>query len=155
MQVIGLVPRLSWFFDRARVDVRVCCSVGTGNWLSNFLVAVSCLSAYGVLGPSEYLCFAFMCAVALVFVIIWVPETKGVSLEQMAEVFNQPTCLRCLGGTDEEKQRLILSAVRDDPPLTPTTQKLRVQTPRTTESIEVRLPLPSNSIQQSPYGFSL
>jgi sugar porter (SP) family MFS transporter len=60
-------------------------SVVTGvQWLANFIVAISFLTILTAIGPSiTFWIYGFMCLVAFGFCKKFVPETKGISLEQI------------------------------------------------------------------------
>jgi MFS family permease len=54
------------------------------NWLAAFLVAQSFLSFVDAIGEAAtFLIFAVMCVVSFAFVVRYVPETKGRSLEEI------------------------------------------------------------------------
>ena len=54
------------------------------NWLSNLIVAFSFLSIVQAIGVSTtFMIYFVMCLVSIVFVYFLVPETKGMSLEQL------------------------------------------------------------------------
>lgn len=58
----------------------------TVNWASNLLVALTFLTLLDALGESgTFWLYAGICVLALLFVIAKVPETKGKSLEQIAD----------------------------------------------------------------------
>lgn len=68
------------------------------NWLVGLLTpALNDFSALAL-----YLFFLAWCALALVFALVAVPETRGVSLEEMAAVFGDSTAL-----ADEERRTRI------------------------------------------------
>ena len=54
------------------------------NWTANFLVSLSFPIMQAMLGPSLWFIYAAMGVLALIFVIGWVPETKGKSLEDIS-----------------------------------------------------------------------
>jgi len=54
------------------------------NWLANFLVSLSFPLLQLVMGPSLWFLYAAMGIAALIFVIAYVPETKGKSLEEIS-----------------------------------------------------------------------
>lgn len=57
-------------------------------WMTNFCVALVFPTLIGSLGIGQtYFLFAICAAVSLVFVLRWVPETRGKSLEQLEEEF--------------------------------------------------------------------
>ena len=56
----------------------------TVNWVSNLIVAQSFLSVVGLVGTSvTFLILAGISVLALVFVVLFVPETKGLSFEEV------------------------------------------------------------------------
>lgn len=66
-------------------DRGVCGGIAaTANWLSNFLVTQTFLSLTATLGTSAtFFLFACVAVLALLFVLFYVPETKGLSFQQM------------------------------------------------------------------------
>ena len=59
----------------------------TANWISNLIVAQSFLSLTEGIGTSwTFLIFGVISVVALVFVIIYVPETKGLPIEEIEKM---------------------------------------------------------------------
>ncbi|XWS15993.1 hypothetical protein CRYUN_Cryun34aG0048700 [Craigia yunnanensis] len=59
----------------------------TANWISNLIVAESFLSLTEAIGTSwTFLIFGVISVVALVFVIIYVPETKGLPIEEIEKM---------------------------------------------------------------------
>ncbi|KAG0566811.1 hypothetical protein KC19_7G089300 [Ceratodon purpureus] len=70
-------------------DRGVCGGIAaTANWFSNFLVAQTFLSLTDALGTSfTFLLFAGLTVLALVFVLCYVPETKGLSFEEVEALF--------------------------------------------------------------------
>ncbi|BAT79935.1 hypothetical protein LR48_Vigan721s001500 [Vigna angularis] len=56
----------------------------TSNWVSNLIVAQSFLSLTQAIGTSStFMIFIFITVAAIIFVIIFVPETKGLPIEQV------------------------------------------------------------------------
>ncbi|WVZ20806.1 hypothetical protein V8G54_008128 [Vigna mungo] len=56
----------------------------TSNWVSNLIVAQSFLSLTQAIGTSStFMIFIFITLAAIIFVIIFVPETKGLPIEQV------------------------------------------------------------------------
>ena len=55
------------------------------NWTANFLVSLSFPIMQARLGPSLWFVYAAMGVAAFIFIIGWVPETKGKSLEQLEQ----------------------------------------------------------------------
>ncbi|XP_007025026.2 PREDICTED: probable inositol transporter 2 isoform X1 [Theobroma cacao] len=59
----------------------------TANWISNLIVAQSFLSLTETIGTSwTFLIFGVISVVALLFVIIFVPETKGLPIEEIEKM---------------------------------------------------------------------
>lgn len=71
-------------------DRGVCGGIAaTANWFANFLVAQTFLSMTDALGTSlTFLVFAGLACAALLFVLAYVPETKGLSFEQVEALFH-------------------------------------------------------------------
>lgn len=58
------------------------------NWISNLIVSESFLSLTGLVGASiTFLIFGIIALVALIFVWKFVPETKGLSFEEVDRLF--------------------------------------------------------------------
>ena len=61
------------------------------NWTFSFAVTLLFSSAAQLFGPAAvFLVFAAVCAGGAIFVLLAVPETKGVPLEQIQALFTQP-----------------------------------------------------------------
>jgi len=59
----------------------------TANWISNLIVAQSFLSLTQAIGTSwTFLIFGVVSVVALFFVLIFVPETKGLPIEEIEKM---------------------------------------------------------------------
>lgn len=59
----------------------------TANWISNLIVAQSFLSLTQAIGTSwTFLIFGVISVVALFFVLIFVPETKGLPIEEIEKM---------------------------------------------------------------------
>jgi sugar porter (SP) family MFS transporter len=57
-------------------------------WLADFLITQTAPMMYAAWGPaSAFWTYAVMCAVCLVFVLLFVPETKGKTLEEIERSF--------------------------------------------------------------------
>eukprot|EP01111_Echinosteliopsis_oligospora_P011356 TRINITY_DN3733_c0_g1_i4.p1 TRINITY_DN3733_c0_g1~~TRINITY_DN3733_c0_g1_i4.p1 ORF type:complete len:405 (+),score=91.88 TRINITY_DN3733_c0_g1_i4:424-1638(+) len=54
-----------------------------GNWISNFVVSMSFLPLYNAIGWGTFLIFCCIEVLSLIFVIVWVPETKGKSIDEL------------------------------------------------------------------------
>jgi MFS family permease len=70
------------FPNRARA--RAAAISTAANWTANFLVSLSFPVLQVMLGPSIWFLYAAMGAAAFVFIIGYVPETKGKSLEDIS-----------------------------------------------------------------------
>lgn len=70
-------------------DRGVCGGIAaTANWISNFVIAQTFLSLTDALGTSKtFLLFAGLAVAALLFVLCYLPETKGLSFEQVELLF--------------------------------------------------------------------
>lgn len=67
-------------------------------WFWNFAVSATFLTLLNVLGPSmTFIVYAVMCLISLVFCYYKVPETKGVTLEQIEENIRNRLPLRIIG----------------------------------------------------------
>ncbi|WP_231038660.1 sugar porter family MFS transporter [Pectinatus haikarae] len=75
-------------------------------WLTNFAIGLSFPVLLSIVGLSgTFYTFACIGVVALIFVKLWVPETKGRSLEKIEEDF------RAYGATDEEKAKQYIEKI--------------------------------------------
>ena len=70
------------FPNRARA--RASAISTSANWMANFLVSLSFPVLQVWLGPSLWFLYAAMGVAALIFIVGYVPETKGKSLEQIS-----------------------------------------------------------------------
>lgn len=67
-------------------------------WLWNFIVSSTFLTILDSMGPSKtFLIYAVMCVFSFIFCYFKVPETKGVSLEQIEENIRKGLPLRYIG----------------------------------------------------------
>ena len=85
---MGTVP---WIVNSEIYPLRyrgVCGGIAaTANWVSNLVVAQSFLSLTQSIGPSwTFLLFGLISIVALMFVLICVPETKGLPIEEIEQM---------------------------------------------------------------------
>jgi sugar porter (SP) family MFS transporter len=83
-------------------------------WLWNFAVSATFLTLLNALGPTQtFLLYAIMCVFSFIFCYYKVPETNGVSLEQIEENIRQRLPLRRIGqfATDSE-QKLATETLR-------------------------------------------
>ena len=71
------------------------------NWGSNWLVAITFLSLVNLCNTSgAFLIYCVVTVLSLIFVFAYVPETKGVSLEQIEENLYRGLPARELGRKD-------------------------------------------------------
>jgi sugar porter (SP) family MFS transporter len=61
------------------------------NWTANFLVSLSFPVLQAMMGPSLWFLYAAMGVAAFIFIIRWVPETKGKSLEDISRNWRTTT----------------------------------------------------------------
>lgn len=62
----------------------------TVNWISNLIVAQTFLSVVSVIGTSAtFLLLAGIAVIAFAFVVVFVPETKGMSFEQVERLWRE------------------------------------------------------------------
>ncbi|TPX38101.1 hypothetical protein SmJEL517_g00336 [Synchytrium microbalum] len=85
---------VAWVYQSEILPLRVR-SKGTGlgtvaNWVSNAIIAKISPIIATSLGAYQYLIYAGMGVMMTVFAIFFIPETKGVELEDMAAVFGHP-----------------------------------------------------------------
>ena len=67
-------------------------------WLANFVITMTFLSLLNSIGPAvTFWIYGVMCLIAFVFSYYLVPETKGVSLEEIEDNLNQNKPYRELG----------------------------------------------------------
>ena len=72
--------------------------VVASSWFWNFAVSVTFLSLVEALGASKtFLIYAVFCVVGLIVGYIWMPETKGVSLEMIEENIRKGLPIRDIG----------------------------------------------------------
>lgn len=85
---MGTVP---WIVNSEIYPLRfrgVCGGIAaTANWVSNLIVAQSFLSLTQAIGTSwTFLIFGVISVVALLFVLVYVPETKGLPIEEVEKM---------------------------------------------------------------------
>lgn len=62
----------------------------TSNWVSNLIVSQSFLSLTDAIGTSyTFMIFIFITVAAIIFVIIFVPETKGLPIEEVEKMLEK------------------------------------------------------------------
>lgn len=62
----------------------------TANWISNLIITQTFISLIHALGTSlTFLLFGGISALALMFVVFWVPETKGLSFEEVKDTWRK------------------------------------------------------------------
>jgi|UniRef100_A0AC35FT67 SP family facilitated glucose transporter-like MFS transporter 1 len=70
-------------------------SLATGtNWTCNFIVALAFLPLQQAMGEYVFLIFSGFLAASVVIIILWLPETKGKTVEEVEDAMNQrkPRC---------------------------------------------------------------
>ncbi|KAJ6841489.1 inositol transporter 1 [Iris pallida] len=78
------------------------------NWVSNLIVAQTFLSVVGLVGTSmAFLILAGISVLAFIFVAIFVPETKGLSFEEVDMLWKE----KAWGSGSSSQQRLLQSEV--------------------------------------------
>ncbi|RWR85845.1 putative inositol transporter 2 [Cinnamomum micranthum f. kanehirae] len=90
---MGTVP---WIVNSEIYPLRfrgVCGGIAaTANWISNLIVAQTFLSLTEAIGTSwTFLIFGLISVVALLFVLVFVPETKGLPIEEVEKMLEQRT----------------------------------------------------------------
>ncbi|KAI2629580.1 putative sugar transporter [Hypoxylon sp. NC1633] len=83
-------------------------------WVSNFLVAQASPPIETATGYGLYILFAIICVVAFLFVRYALVETKGRSLEEMAELFGIDEKEKDQDPQDSVRQGLLQSNLRDE-----------------------------------------
>ncbi|KAK9153608.1 hypothetical protein Sjap_001088 [Stephania japonica] len=88
---IGIVP---WVLNSEIYPLRhrgICGGMAAmANWLSNLVVSQSFLSLTEAVGPSwTFFIFASFSVVAIVFIALFVPETKGLSFEEVENMLKE------------------------------------------------------------------
>jgi SP family myo-inositol transporter-like MFS transporter 13 len=62
----------------------------TVNWISNLIVAQTFLSIVGLVGTGPtFLIIAGIAVLAFIFVAMYVPETKGLSFDQVEQMWRE------------------------------------------------------------------
>jgi MFS transporter, SP family, galactose:H+ symporter len=75
------------------------------NWVANFIITLTFLGLVNVLGQAgTFWLFAVIGAIAFIFTLRLVPETKGLSLEQIEQHFKEGKHPRKLGTSPKEKE---------------------------------------------------
>ncbi|OVA08053.1 Sugar/inositol transporter [Macleaya cordata] len=88
---MGTVP---WIVNSEIYPLRfrgICGGIAaTANWISNLIVAQSFLSLTEAIGTSwTFLIFGLISVVALLFVLVYVPETKGLPIEEVEKMLEE------------------------------------------------------------------
>lgn len=74
----------------------------TSNWVFNALVSATFLTLVDTLGRSgTFLMYGIICFIALILVFIFMPETKGITLEKLEANLHRGVSMRGLGGDKE------------------------------------------------------
>lgn len=83
----------------------------TANWVSNLIVAQSFLSLTETIGTSwTFLIFGGISLVALFFVIVCVPETKGLPIEEVEAMLDERGIQWRFWSKKPEKAKKVLDA---------------------------------------------
>jgi MFS transporter, SP family, solute carrier family 2 (myo-inositol transporter), member 13 len=78
----------------------------TVNWISNLVVAQTFLSIVGLVGTGmTFLIIAGIAVLAFIFVAVYVPETKGLSFEEVEQLWRKKA-----GGSHENCHSLLGAA---------------------------------------------
>lgn len=78
-------------------------------WFWNFVVSATFLTLLNAYGPSmTFMGYTIMCALSLVFCYYKVPETNGVTLEQIEENIRKRLPLRDIGQTREDGKLAVI-----------------------------------------------
>jgi MFS family permease len=96
------------------------------NWLNNFAVAISTPVMIANIGYKTYMVFMTTCLVGMVWAIFLLPELKGLSLEQIDDIFGDKTGAEDVArrkrvaaevGLDDAERRLSVAGEKgaDDP----------------------------------------
>lgn len=104
---MGTVP---WIVNSEIYPLRfrgVCGGIAaTANWISNLIVAQSFLSLTEGIGTSwTFFIFGVLSVVALSFVIVYVPETKGLPIEEVEKMLEQRTLQFNWGATSPKLEK--------------------------------------------------
>ncbi len=86
----------------------ICVAICTAtHWLMNFVIARSVPYMITNIGGGTYFVFASFLTVAILFVYLFVPETKGLDMESMDELFGgNGTVLHSSASVDDEEKTL-------------------------------------------------
>lgn len=77
-------------------------SIGAAsNWLNNFAIGQATPDMVGSMGYGTFIFFGLVCFLAAAFIYFMVPETKGLTLEEMDEVFGDEA-----GNAADDRARL-------------------------------------------------
>ncbi|XP_065886410.1 proton myo-inositol cotransporter-like isoform X3 [Dysidea avara] len=87
----------------------------TCNWLFNLLVSLTFLSLIDAVGqPKAFLVYSLLAFSGLIFVVLLVPETKGISLEMVGQLFERPHFTNWCSRRSEYRMRLLDDTSIDD-----------------------------------------
>lgn len=77
----------------------------TVNWISNLIVSMTFLTLTDAIGqPSTFALYAGLGLLGLLFVVFFLPETKGRTLEEVEELFERPYCMQWCTGKSQNKE---------------------------------------------------
>ncbi|KAK7359456.1 hypothetical protein VNO77_01416 [Canavalia gladiata] len=91
LHFVSYSSHLGWelFHGLSTLRYRGICGgmASTSNWVSNLIAAQSFLSLTQAIGTSwTFMIFIFITIAAIIFVIIFVPETKGLPMEEVEKM---------------------------------------------------------------------
>ena len=87
-----------------------CAAITTGtNWAATFIVTKTFLDLKNLVGAATvFWIYGLICGLALLFIMLSVPETRGKSLEEIERLFTKPNESSTM---DEEEGRLNRSSI--------------------------------------------
>lgn len=83
-------------FDPNMRSLAQACAAGS-NWLWNFLISRFTPQMFSSMGYGVYFFFASLMILSIIFVFFLLPETKGVPLESMEQLFEEKPVRRAHG----------------------------------------------------------
>jgi sugar porter (SP) family MFS transporter len=86
----------------------ICVAMCTAtHWLMNFVIARSVPYMITNIGGGTYFVFASFLAAAVAFVFFFIPETKGLNMESMDELFGVPGAGTHLAPRDQDEEKVL------------------------------------------------
>lgn len=74
----------------------------TGPFLASLTFTQAATSALTAIGWKYYLLFAILCCMMVAVLVMFFPETKGLSLEEISKLFGDPVAVPITAMTEEE-----------------------------------------------------